>query len=86
MWVFFSGIFGYHRLTYSLAGYALQSWLFAQLIQVFQLTGQRLVDQANFWALMFFVLAIAMAIFYFLLGASANTMSMVYLKACLSCE
>ncbi|CAG7958159.1 unnamed protein product [Penicillium olsonii] len=31
---------------------------------------------ANFWALMFFVLAIAMATFYFLLGTSANTMSM----------
>ncbi|CAG8126861.1 unnamed protein product [Penicillium salamii] len=58
------------------SGYALQSWLFAQLIQVFQFTGQKLVDQANFWALMFFVLAIAMAIFYFLLGTSANTMSM----------
>jgi ATP-binding cassette subfamily B (MDR/TAP) protein 1 len=59
------------------AGYALQSWLFAQLIQVFQFTGQKLVDQANFWALMFFALAIAMSTFYFLLGTSANTMSMV---------
>ncbi|KAJ5341530.1 ABC multidrug transporter [Penicillium brevicompactum] len=58
------------------SGYALQSWLFAQLIQVFQFTGQKLVDKANFWALMFFVLAIAMSTFYFLLGTSANTMSM----------
>jgi ATP-binding cassette subfamily B (MDR/TAP) protein 1 len=55
----------------------MQSWLFAQLIHVFRFTDQSLVDQANFWALMFFVLAIAMATFYFLLGTSANTMSMV---------
>jgi len=57
----------------SLAGYALQSWLFARLIQVFQL---------NFWALMFFVLALAMATFYFILGVSSNTISMVSLPAC----
>ena len=66
----------------SLAGYALQSWLFARLIQVFQLTGQKLVDAANFWALMFFVLALAMATFYFILGISSNTISMVSLPAC----
>lgn len=59
------------------AGYALQSWLFARLIQVFQFTGQKLVDAANFWALMFFILALAMAAFYFTLGVSSNTVSMV---------
>lgn len=69
----------------SIAGYALQSWLFAQLIQVFQFTGQKLVDQANFWALMFFVLALAMGTFYFLMGTSANTMSMVSQQRFLPC-
>lgn len=60
-----------------LAGYALQSWLFARLIQVFQFTGQKLVAAADFWALMFFILALAMAAFYLALGVSSNTISMV---------
>ncbi|KAJ5154014.1 ABC transporter integral membrane type 1 [Penicillium coprophilum] len=58
------------------SGFSLQSWLFAKLVQVFQFTGQKLVDAANFWALMFFVLALAMATFYFILGLSSNSISM----------
>ncbi|KAK9860240.1 hypothetical protein MYU51_010653 [Penicillium brevicompactum] len=58
------------------SGYALQSWLFAQLVQVFQFTGQKLVNAANFWALMFFILALAMAAFYFILGLASNSISM----------
>ncbi|KAJ6043575.1 hypothetical protein N7460_004930 [Penicillium canescens] len=58
------------------SGYALQSWLFAQLIQVFQFTGQKLVNAANFWALMFFILALAIAAFYFILGWASNSISM----------
>lgn len=66
------------KLTIDLtAGYALQSWLFAQLVQVFQFTGQKLVNAANFWALMFFILALAMAAFYFILGLASNSISMV---------
>jgi len=55
----------------------LQSWLFAQLIQVFQFTGEKLVNAANFWALMFFILALAIAAFYFILGWASNSISMV---------
>ncbi|KAJ5142531.1 uncharacterized protein N7515_001318 [Penicillium bovifimosum] len=58
------------------SGYALQSWLFAQLIQVFQFTGQKLVNAANFWALMFFILALAMAAFYSFLGWTSNSVSL----------
>ncbi|KAJ5520708.1 ABC transporter integral membrane type 1 [Penicillium fimorum] len=58
------------------SGFSLQSWLFAKLVQVFQFTGQKLVDAANFWALMFFILALAMATFYFMLGFSSNSISM----------
>lgn len=66
------------KLTIELtAGYALQSWLFAQLVEVFQFTGQKLVNAANFWALMFFILALAMAAFYFVLGLASNSISMV---------
>ncbi|KAL3466893.1 P-loop containing nucleoside triphosphate hydrolase protein [Aspergillus heterothallicus] len=57
------------------SAYALQSWLFARLIEVFQFTGQRLVDAANFWALMFFVLALCVAVCYFMLGFSAVVIS-----------
>ncbi|OQD78772.1 hypothetical protein PENANT_c082G01455 [Penicillium antarcticum] len=58
------------------SGFSLQSWLFAKLVQVFQFTGNKLVQAANFWALMFFILALAMATFYFMLGFASNSISM----------
>ncbi|OQE00226.1 hypothetical protein PENVUL_c056G09687 [Penicillium vulpinum] len=58
------------------SGFSLQSWLFAKLVQVFQFTGEKLVHAANFWALMFFILALAMATFYFMLGFASNSISM----------
>ena len=57
----------------------MQSYLLAQLIQVFQYTGQRLIDSANFWSLIFFVLAIAVFIFYFALGWACNVIGVVSL-------
>ncbi|THC91109.1 hypothetical protein EYZ11_009423 [Aspergillus tanneri] len=57
------------------SGFALQSWLFAKLVEVFQLKDQKLVDAANFWSLMFFILALAMALFYFLLAVGSNSIS-----------
>lgn len=68
-----------------LAGFALQSWLFARLIEVFQFTGKKLVDAANFWALMFFILALVMSAFYFILGVGANTASVVGFPCSLTC-
>lgn len=59
------------------AGFALQSWLFAHLVEVFQFTGEKLKNAGNFWALMFFILALAMALFYYLLGYASNSISMV---------
>jgi len=61
-----------------LASYALQSWLFAHIIEVFDYQGQRLADTASFWALMFFVLALGVALCYFPVGFSSNTCSMVF--------
>ncbi|OJJ35892.1 hypothetical protein ASPWEDRAFT_134397 [Aspergillus wentii DTO 134E9] len=57
------------------SAYALQSWMFAKLIEVFQFTGQKLIDSANFWSLMFFVLALAMAVCYWIVGYSSNIIS-----------
>ncbi|EEQ35850.1 multidrug resistance protein [Microsporum canis CBS 113480] len=59
------------------AGYSIQSYLFSQLITVFQLTGRKLVERTNFWALMFFVLALAVAFFYFILGWMSMSISTV---------
>ncbi|KAL2817699.1 P-loop containing nucleoside triphosphate hydrolase protein [Aspergillus cavernicola] len=58
------------------SGFALQSWLFGQIVQVFQYTGERLVDAANFWALMLFILALAMSGFYLLVGYFSNRISL----------
>jgi len=57
------------------AAFALQSWFFAQLVQTFQYTGARLIDAANFWSLMFFILALAVAASYATLGTSALIVS-----------
>ncbi|KAE8154540.1 putative ABC multidrug transporter [Aspergillus avenaceus] len=62
--------------------FPLQSWLFAKLIQVFQFTGQKLVDAANFWALMFFVLALAVAALYCTVGYAANSLSVRIAESC----
>ena len=62
------------------SSFALQSWYFAKLVQAFQFTGQKLINAANFWALMFFILAIALFLSYFALGTAATYFS-TYLAA-----
>ncbi len=46
----------------------LQAFLFAKVIVVFELTGQDLLDQSRFWALMWVMLAIGVGLSYFILG------------------
>ena len=60
------------------AAFPLQSWLFAKLIHVFQLTGRQLADAANFWALMFFILALGVALSYSIVGYSSISLSVVW--------
>ncbi|GMG36501.1 unnamed protein product [Aspergillus oryzae] len=57
------------------ASFPLQSWIFAQLIQIFTLTGERLKSRGDFWALMFFVLSLGIAISYLCLGYFSNKFS-----------
>ncbi|KAK6812373.1 ABC multidrug transporter E [Aspergillus parasiticus] len=64
------------------AAFPLQSWLFAKLIHVFQLTGRQLADAANFWALMFFILALGVALSYSIVGYSANSLSVRIGSSC----
>ncbi|CAI7615915.1 unnamed protein product [Penicillium viridicatum] len=57
------------------SSFPLQSWIFAQLVQVFTLTGERLKSRGDFWALMFFVLSLGIAISYLCLGYFSNQFS-----------
>ena len=59
------------------AAYPIQSYLFAHLVNVFTLTGNQLVKQGNFWSLMFFVLALAVAFAYFVMGWTTKLISVV---------
>ena len=61
----------------ALAAFALQSWIFARLIEVFRFTGAKLKDQGDFWSLMFFVLALCIAACYFSLGFNSNHVAVV---------
>ncbi|KAM0795498.1 putative ABC transporter [Usnea florida] len=53
--------------------YPAQAIIFSRLINVFTLQGSEAKDQADFYALMFFVLAIANLFGYFTLGWACNT-------------
>jgi ATP-binding cassette subfamily B (MDR/TAP) protein 1 len=73
-----------HRLIYSLiflgalgggAVFAMQAYLFSHLIVVFQYTGAHLISAGNFWSLMFFVLALCVAVCYALIGFYTNSLS-----------
>lgn len=59
-------------------GWAVLAFLFSKLVTVFQLQGQHRVDRGNFWALMFFILAITNLLAYsigFFLFAIAGSVS-----------
>ncbi|RYP43462.1 hypothetical protein DL770_011677 [Monosporascus sp. CRB-9-2] len=49
-----------------------QAVIFAQTLQVFQMRGSDVVRRGDFWALMFFVVALANFFLYFVLGWLAN--------------
>ena len=68
------------------ATFAVQSFLFAKLVEVFQYLGQKLLDAANFWSLMFFIEAIGVGFCYFVLGWTANTISVVSVTQWNNCQ
>jgi ATP-binding cassette subfamily B (MDR/TAP) protein 1 len=43
----------------------MQAYLYSQVVSAFQYTGTKLVSKGNFWALMFFILALFVGIAYF---------------------
>ena len=67
-----------HRsLTYSTTGgtLAVQAILFSRTFNVFQMTGSEAVSEGDFWALMFFIVAIVNWFIYFSLGCVCNIIS-----------
>ena len=52
--------------------YPAQAIIFSKALTTFQLTGQHARDQADFWSLMFFVLALANLVAYFTIGVTCN--------------
>ncbi|TVY82673.1 ABC transporter BEA3 [Lachnellula suecica] len=52
-----------------------QAYLFANIINVITLAGGALQKASNHWALMLFMLAIGIAVAYYILGWSSNTIS-----------
>jgi hypothetical protein len=61
------------------SAYPLQSWIFAQLVNVIALPNQLLAHASAHWALMFFILGIGAGVAYFTLGWSSTTISHVSL-------
>ncbi|KAF4550784.1 ABC transporter transmembrane region-containing protein 1 [Elsinoe fawcettii] len=57
------------------ATFPAQALILSNLINVFSFTGQELVDEGNFYALMFFVVALANLIAYWSLGFVSNVIS-----------
>ena len=54
-----------------------QAILVANTVQVFTLTGSKMVERGNFYASMFIVLAAGCLVFYFILGWTTNTIAQV---------
>ena len=80
-----------HRLFYLLillaamgagVAYSLQAYLFSHLIVVFQKTGNQLISDTNFWALMLFLLAICVGICYGIIGWISNSLSVYVGTTC----
>ena len=59
------------------ATFPAQALLFARLIRVFTLQGEEARDQANFYALMFFVVALGNLVAYFVIGWNCNVIAQV---------
>lgn len=57
------------------ATFPAQAILFSRILQVFNLHGSEGQHQANFWALMFFVVALANLVSYFICGVICNIIS-----------
>lgn len=60
--------------------YPVQAYIFAQLINVFVLTGDELVSRGNFWAGMFGVVAASIGVAYFVLGCACHLIAVAVVR------
>lgn len=56
-------------LTQTGALFPMQAFLYAKVVSTFELTGSALIDRGDFWAFMWFILALVVAVAYFTIGA-----------------
>jgi ATP-binding cassette subfamily B (MDR/TAP) protein 1 len=64
--------------------FPLQAFLYARLVTAFQLTGSALISAGNFWALMWFIVALVVAAAYFVIGGLSTGLGEV--SACIFSE
>ena len=57
--------------------FPLQAFFFSELVTVFQLQGDELQDETNFWSLMFFILALITLFSYATIGFSATVSAFI---------
>ena len=57
------------------AAFSMQAYLFAQITVVFRYTGSKLVHEANFWSLMFFILSLGMLFSYLAVGFASTAIA-----------
>jgi ATP-binding cassette subfamily B (MDR/TAP) protein 1 len=60
----------------------MQAYLYAKLVTTFQLTGAALVSRSNFWALIWFIVALVVAVAYFVIGGIGVGLGEVWYKFC----
>ena len=80
-------LYGWYTLTalaYLMLGgtYPAQAFLFSRLINVFNLQGSEAREQADFYSLMVFVLAIANLVGYFCIGLACNAIGQTLTHRC----
>lgn len=64
-------------MSFLAASYPGQAILMSRFIDVFQLTGDRMRERGNFFALMFLVIACGSLVTYFTLGWASNVVAQV---------
>lgn len=62
------------------ATYPAQALLFARVLDIFTLQGQEAMDRANFYSLMFFVVALGQLVAYFTIGFNCNIISQTVIR------
>jgi ATP-binding cassette subfamily B (MDR/TAP) protein 1 len=58
----------------------MQAYLDAKLVTTFQLSGPALISRSDFWALIWFIVALVVAVAYFIIGGVGVGLGEVSIK------